>query len=306
MPLSSDDGRKMFARGIADGTHEGYFPLAEQFMTQSSPPYCALTTLAMMLNSLNIDPNERWKGGWRWFNEDMLIDNCCKPKSEVEADGMTMDEFAGIGRCHGAAISCTRASDVNVDTFRQHVIATVSSASPPLMAASFSRATLGQSGDGHFSPIAGYDAESDHVLVLDVARFKYPPWYAPLPLLFDSMLPADPATGRSRGYMLLAPSSHRVTSTEEKRDVPADGGGGINGCPVAPIRREFCPVPASVATDRARVAATAQLARGSLAPTRDVQEERSCACGARHGCGSSMEARLSYVNGWGRSFRHAV
>ena len=104
----------MFASGLAAGTHESYFPLVEQFMTQSSPPYCGLTTLAMMLNSLNIDPNQRWQGGWRWFNEDMLLGNCCKPRSEVEQDGMTMDEFAGIARCHGAVVECTRASEGGV------------------------------------------------------------------------------------------------------------------------------------------------------------------------------------------------
>ena len=197
----------MFASGLAAGTHESYFPLVEQFMTQSSPPYCGLTTLAMMLNSLNIDPNQRWQGGWRWFNEDMLLGNCCKPRSEVEQDGMTMDEFAGIARCHGAVVECTRASEGGVDAFREQVIEAVSSPSAPLLAASFSRAPLGQTGDGHFSPIAGYDAATDHLLVLD------------------------------------------VISTEAQRNVPADGGGG-NSCPVAPIRREFCPVPRQGAAAR--------------------------------------------------------
>jgi glutathione gamma-glutamylcysteinyltransferase len=36
----------------------------------------------------------------------------------------------------------------------------------------YSRSHLGQSGDGHFSPIGGYDPEQDLVLILDVARFK--------------------------------------------------------------------------------------------------------------------------------------
>jgi Phytochelatin synthase len=31
---------------------------------------------------------------------------------------------------------------------------------------------LGQTGSGHFSPIAGYHAATDSVLILDVARFK--------------------------------------------------------------------------------------------------------------------------------------
>src|SRR6185295_15904834 len=41
------------------------------------------------------------------------------------------------------------------------------------------------------------------VLVLDVARFKYPPHWLPAELLFRAMLPPDPATGRSRGWLSL-------------------------------------------------------------------------------------------------------
>ena len=61
-----------------------------------------------------------------------------------------------------------------------------------------------QTGDGHFSPvhaalysvvplwnhlfqIGGYHAETDSVLVLDVARFKYPPHWIKLPTLFSAM-----------------------------------------------------------------------------------------------------------------------
>lgn len=41
------------------------------------------------------------------------------------------------------------------------------------------------------------------VLIMDVARFKYPPHWIPLPLLHQSMQVIDPETGKSRGYMLL-------------------------------------------------------------------------------------------------------
>jgi len=44
-----------------------------------------------------------------------------------------------------------------------------------VLIASYDRASLGQTGNGHFSPIGGYHMERDLVLVLDVARFKYPP-----------------------------------------------------------------------------------------------------------------------------------
>ena len=44
------------------------------------------------------------------------------------------------------------------------------------------------------------------VLLLDVARFKYPPHWVPLPLLHESMQAIDAATGRCRGYVLMSRS----------------------------------------------------------------------------------------------------
>jgi len=38
---------------------------------------------------------------------------------------------------------------------------------------------------------------------LDVARFKYPPHWVPLSLVFEAMIPTDPDTGRSRGFIIL-------------------------------------------------------------------------------------------------------
>lgn len=64
---------------------------------------------------------------------------------------------------------------------------------------------MGQTGLGHFSPIAAYDAQSeDSVLILDTARFKYGAHSAKLPLVHDAMKPIDPDTGKSRGYTLLS------------------------------------------------------------------------------------------------------
>ena len=44
------------------------------------------------------------------------------------------------------------------------------------------------------------------VLLLDVARFKYPPHWVPLALLYESMQAVDAATGRCRGYALMTRS----------------------------------------------------------------------------------------------------
>ncbi|KAL3926213.1 MAG: hypothetical protein SGPRY_003401, partial [Prymnesium sp.] len=203
--LSSQRGRATFSRGLRAGLHEAYFPLAEQFLTQASPPYCGLTTLAMVLNTLNLDPNER-------FDEEILINNCCQTEQEVKSHGISIEQFASIARCHGACVKIVRAANIDEHAFRQDVIAAASSTTAPYLVASFSRSTLGQTGDGHFSPIGGYDPQTDRVLVMDVARFKYPPWYAPLPLLFEAMATMDPVTGRSRGYARVT-AAHAALQT---------------------------------------------------------------------------------------------
>ena len=69
---------------------------------------------------------------------------------------------------------------------------------------SYTRQVIGQTGTGHFSPIGAYDEASDHVLVLDTARFKYGPHWVPLQLMFDALLPIDKDTGKSRGYAILS------------------------------------------------------------------------------------------------------
>lgn len=56
-----------------------------------------------------------------------------------------------------------------------------------------------QTGTGHFSPIGGYHAGKDMALILDVARFKYPPHWVPLKLLWEAMDHFDETTGQRRG-----------------------------------------------------------------------------------------------------------
>jgi hypothetical protein len=71
---------------------------------------------------------------------------------------------------------------------------------------SYSRAIMNQTGTGHFSPIGGYHRERDMVLIMDVARFKYPPHWVPLELLHTAMCSIDEDSGKSRGCLVLSPS----------------------------------------------------------------------------------------------------
>lgn len=79
--FSSKSGKEIFKESLSLGTMECFFPLSEQFITQSEPSYCALSSLAMVLNSLNHDPQRIWKGVWRWVSEEMLH---CETKDDYE------------------------------------------------------------------------------------------------------------------------------------------------------------------------------------------------------------------------------
>ncbi|HEU4582069.1 MAG TPA: phytochelatin synthase family protein [Polyangiaceae bacterium] len=197
--FSSPEGRQLFAEALASGGLEGYFPLAEQFHTQSEPSFCGLGSLVVALNALGVDPGRLWKGPWRWFAEELL--DCCVPLSRVRERGLEIEELACLARCNGASVELQYAEEVDAAAFRRALADAARGAS--VLIASYDRSALGQTGSGHFSPVGGYFGARDLALVLDVARFKYPPHWLSAELLFGAMLPRDPATGRSRGWLGL-------------------------------------------------------------------------------------------------------
>lgn len=198
--FSSQEGRQLFSRSMQNAQAESYFPLTEQFLTQSAPPNCGPATLAMVLNSLRIDPGRVWKNPWRWFTEETLTSCHSIESNEV---GTTMHKFALIAECNGATAQTFFADKATIKLFRS-IVRRVTASHTQRLVVCFDRAALGQTGTGHYSPVAAYDAETDRVLILDVARFKYPPYWVPVEDLFKAMVPVDYCTGKSRGFFVLS------------------------------------------------------------------------------------------------------
>lgn len=207
--FASPEGRALFDAARSAGGMESFFPLIEQFHTQAEPAFCGLGTLVVTLNALGVDPGRLWRGPWRWFSEELL--DCCSPLERVRARGITLDEFACLARCNGASAELFRPDLHSIDELRAQLRSATASALAPALVVSYHRGALGQTGEGHFSPIGGYDPTSDHALVLDVARFKYPPHWVPVPALHAAMQPLDAATARPRGWVALR-RSPRPTS----------------------------------------------------------------------------------------------
>ncbi|CAK9149987.1 unnamed protein product [Ilex paraguariensis] len=199
--FASSEGKQLFMEAIQSGTMEGFFKLISYFQTQSEPAYCGLASLSMVLNALAIDPGRKWKGPWRWFDESML--DCCEPLEKVKAQGISFGRVVCLAHCAGAKVEAFRTNQSTIDDFRKYVVA-CSTLDDCHVISSYHRGAFKQTGTGHFSPIGGYHAGRDMALILDVARFKYPPHWVPLALLWEAMDTLDEATGLSRGFMLIS------------------------------------------------------------------------------------------------------
>jgi glutathione gamma-glutamylcysteinyltransferase len=198
--FGSDEGKTIFKEALNEGTMDCFFNLAAQFRTQDEPAYCGLSTLVMVLNALSVDPGRVWKGPWRWYHENML--ECCVPLEVIKKEGITLFHFSCLAMCNGLNVDLVQALDTATIAEFREVVKRVTKSESQVLVCSYSRAILGQSGDGHFSPIGGYHAGQDLVLIFDVARFKYPPHWVTVDLLWRAMQGLDKETGLWKSYFL--------------------------------------------------------------------------------------------------------
>ncbi|KAA8904829.1 Phytochelatin synthase-domain-containing protein [Sphaerosporella brunnea] len=197
----SSEGKALFKAALNEGGMEAFFPLSQQFLTQNEPAFCGLGTLCMILNAFKIDPASTWRKPWRWFTQEML--DCCRPLEYVKQNGITLAEFTCLAKCNGLEATTRYANLTSFEEFEQAVKDCTHSVDQ-VMAVSYSRASLGQTGSGHFSPAGGYTSlNGGMVLILDVARFKYPSYWVPIRALYEALLPPDNTSGQPRGYCIL-------------------------------------------------------------------------------------------------------
>ena len=222
--LNSEEGRDML---LACNNLKVYFSLAEQFMNQSDPAYCGVTTLAMMLNVYKQDPSSlRWKGGWRFYaDEQSVLSHCTcylNHPQYIKRKGITMEEFQTLTQCHKIPVQSFYASHTSYPQFQSHIQQIFSnnndsSSEEQYIIVSFARSKLKQTGDGHFSPLAAYHEPSNQVLLLDVARFKYTPYWIPLETLYNAMTEVDAVTQKSRGWFLFSTPPHQQEPEAQKQ-----------------------------------------------------------------------------------------
>lgn len=98
--------------------------------------------------------------------------DCCADMEKAKEVGWTLDQLACTAQCNGASVHISRNLDVDSTRKLLETSCRANSDQSEFVIASYDRKTLGQTGMGHFSPVAAVDPATDSALILDVARFK--------------------------------------------------------------------------------------------------------------------------------------
>ena len=203
--LNSDAGEQMLLTAPA---RQSYWDLSIQFVTQKTQSFCGVASIVMVLNALGVPaPSTPAYEPYQVYTQDNVLSEQTEavlPQSVIMRQGITLDQLAALLRTFAIRAEVHHAADSRVEDFRS-IASRALAAKGHYVLVNYLRRTLGQERGGHISPLAAYDAETDRFLILDVARYKYPPVWATAADLFAAMNTPDADNGnRTRGFVVIS------------------------------------------------------------------------------------------------------
>lgn len=200
----SAEGKALRARMPADAD---YWQLAPNFAAQITQSYCSVASAVTVLNAMPIPkPVDPAYAPYAYFTQTNFftpeVVKIISPQT-VLAMGMTREEMAETLSRQGV-----KAISIPGDTLTEEGLRTLLKKAlgddGQFVLANYFRATLGQVGGGHWSALAAYDAQSDSVLILDVAKYKYPPAWVSISMLQQSISTIDTTSNKARGLVIVS------------------------------------------------------------------------------------------------------
>ncbi|KAG1663029.1 hypothetical protein FOA52_005720 [Chlamydomonas sp. UWO 241] len=184
--------------------------LLENFVTQVNGAFCGPASATVVLNSLGAGQPMQPKGTYLdkeeyvYYTQESVFSDATevvKPQSLVLRQGMSLSELSRFIAAHPQVNATHRyASDMTLDDFRSLLLSALSQ-SRTFAIVNFLRSALNESGGGHHSPVGAYNEAADSVLVMDVARYKYPAWWVAVADLYAATLSEQ--DGEDRGLVFV-------------------------------------------------------------------------------------------------------
>ncbi len=202
--LDTPEGQAIFAEADAKSA---YWPLSAHFETQENQAFCGVASLVIVLNSVNIAaPQPTGFTPYRFFTQNDLFPpggSTIYQPEWIEHHGLTLDQLGQIAAHSGLAVQTFHATPGGLALFRSRAAKALGTPGE-FVIVNFKRETLAEEGYGHISPLAAYDARSDRFLIMDVARYKYPPGWVSAETLYAALDTPDTGNGgRTRGYLIV-------------------------------------------------------------------------------------------------------
>ncbi|WP_020591693.1 phytochelatin synthase family protein [Kiloniella laminariae] len=202
--LTSPEGEQLFHD--ADITMD-YLKLASFLESEHIVTFCGPATIAGVMNTMDVErPQPPQLYPWRLFTQTSIFtaaNQAVKPYPQVEHDGLVLPQLATFFQNLGVKAEFHHADEFTEEWLRQTITDVLADPNRRFVA-NYSRQPIGQEGGGHISPVAAYDVETDRALVLDVARYKYPPVWLTIADLHKAMMDKDPSSNRSRGAVIVS------------------------------------------------------------------------------------------------------
>jgi hypothetical protein len=200
----SAEGKALRARMPADAD---YWQLAPNFTAQVTQSYCSVASAVTVLNAMPIPkPVDPAYAPYAYFTQSNFftpeVVKVISPQTVLEM-GMTREQMAETLSRQGV-----KAISIAGDTLSEEGLRTLLKKAlgddGQFVLANYYRANLGQVGGGHWSALAAYDAQSDRVLILDVAKYKYPPAWVSISILQQAMATIDTVSNKARGLVVVS------------------------------------------------------------------------------------------------------
>lgn len=201
-----------------------YFLLNTGLDVQVNQAYCAAAASAAVLNSLRfmhprtevgVDiPTDAIYSPYSYATQMDLFGECTTKNVVAKAGsntfggwgsdgiltfpyGMNLEQTAELLRCHlnataGWTVTTQHLDDTHLTLSKMRFDMKVALTDPSSrLIVNYHRAAAGQVGSGHFSPVGAYHQGTDSFLILDVARYKYPPVWIAAEILWKALRTYD-------------------------------------------------------------------------------------------------------------------
>ena len=187
-----------------------YFLLQQGFEAQVNQAYCGVATATTVLNSFRneIDlPVDYEYDPYPYATQQDIFEDCVTNKVVYYTDefdgilaapyGLGMGQITALLNCFFSDQAKWRVkathldpSKVSLDQMRNEFIELLRDKNSRILV-NFRRSVIHEEGGGHWSPLASYSPIIDAFLILDVAKYKYPPTWVPARTLYQAMATRD-------------------------------------------------------------------------------------------------------------------